>query len=189
MGLRASDDDRERAVGFLRAQQALGRLTLDELEERSAAAWSAIEVADLDALVADLPAAPAAPAAPPPPVARRLPRVPGRIGFSARWRAPVHRSSAMADLLEYVAPPMHAYGYEIVERTPSRLVFDHSRTPGWVIIPCVLLFPIGLLALLVRTHERVIVELVERGGETVFLASGVAPLSVRKAFAELEDPD
>jgi hypothetical protein len=187
MGLRASDEDRERVVGFLRAQQALGRLTLDELEERSAAAWAAVEVADLDALTADLPRA--AVPAPAPVARRRLPWIPGRMGFSARWRAPVDRSAGMAGLLEYVVPPMHAYGYELAERTSARVVFDRSRTPGWVVLPCVLLFPFGLLALLVRTHERISVELVEREGETVFLVSGVAPLSVRKAFAELEDPD
>jgi hypothetical protein len=54
------------------------------------------------------------------------------------------------------------------------------------VFPCVLLFPFGLLTLLIRTHERITVELIEREGETVFLASGVAPLSVRKAFADLE---
>jgi DUF1707 SHOCT-like domain len=185
MGLRASDEDRERTVDFLRAQQALGRLTLDELEERSAAAWGAVEVADLERLTADLPRQPAP--APAPVAPRRGPRAPGRLGFSAPWRAPGDQASAMTELLEHVAPPMHAYGYELVERTPARLVFDRSRTPAWVVFPCVLLFPFGLLTLLIRTHERITVELIEREGETVFLASGVAPLSVRKAFAELED--
>src|SRR4051794_5026196 len=130
MGLRASDEDRERTVAFLRTQQAAGRLTVEELEERSAAAWAAVEVADLDRLMADLPRAPAAPVQAP--LARRRgPRMPGRMGFSARWRAPVARASGMADLLEHVAPPMHAYGYELVERDATRLVFDRSRTPGW----------------------------------------------------------
>jgi hypothetical protein len=187
MGLRASDDDRERAVEFLRHQQALGRLTVDELEERSAAAWAAVEVADLDRLMADLPAQPAAP-----PVAapltrrRRAPRVPGWLRFSARWNAPIQPDVAMGDLLEHVVPPMLAYGFEITERTPERLVFDYSRTPAWVVVPCVFLFPFGLLALLIKTHNRVTVELADRRGETLLVAHGVAPLSVRRAFAELE---
>jgi hypothetical protein len=183
MGLRASDEDRERTVAYLRTQQAAGRLTLDELEERSAGAWAAIEVVELDRLTADLPPPPI-----PIPLAprRRPPRIPGRFAFTTRWRAPVGREEAMADLLEHVVPPMHAYGYQIVERTPGRVVFDITRTPAWVILPCVFLFPIGLFALLVRTHEQITVEFVERGAETVLVAHGVGPLSVRKAFAGLE---
>jgi hypothetical protein len=188
MGLRASDNDRERVVDFLRAQQALGRLTLDELEERSAAAWAAVEVADLDHLMADLPSA--ALPGPPQSVAvaprRGAPWFPGWRPFSVRWRVRARPNAVMADLLEDVAPPMLAYGFEISERSPDRVVFDYPRTPGWVILPCVFLFPVGLLALLIRTHDRVTVELAERGGETVLIAHGMAPLSVRKAFAELE---
>jgi hypothetical protein len=188
MGLRASDEERERVVGFLRAQQALGRLTLDELEERSAAAWAAVEVADLDRLMADLPRTPVP--GPPPAVAvrprPRAPWFPGWRNFSVRWRVRARPNAVMADLLEDVAPPMLAYGFKIEERTPDRVVFTYPRTPGWVILPCVFLFPFGLLALLIRTHDRVTVELADRGGETVLIAHGLAPLSVRKAFAELE---
>jgi hypothetical protein len=188
MGLRASDEDRERVVDFLRAQQGLGRLTLDELEERSAAAWAAVEVTELDALMADLPHSPAPARAP---VARRrAPWLPGWVGFSVRWRAPARPGVVMADLLEDVVPSMVRYGFEITERTPQRIVFTYSRTPYWVIIPGILLFPFGLLAaVFVKSHDRVTVELADRGGGTLLVAHGVAPLSVRKAFAELEDPD
>ena len=187
MGLRASDEERERTVDFLRSQQAAGRLTLDELEERSAAAWAAVEVADLDALTADLPR----PQAPPPVRVeaarpRSQPWLPGTRGFGARWHTRAPRAAVMDDLIRDVAPRMTAYGYDIVERTPDRVVFDLVRTPGWVIIPCVFLFPIGLFALLVKTHDRVTVDLLERGGETILVAHGIAPLSVRRAFAELE---
>jgi hypothetical protein len=185
MGLRASDQDREGTVDFLRAQQAVGRLTLDELEERSAAAWGAVEVAELERLTADLPSAEAP--APPPLPARRRPRgVPGTRGFTARWKARARRTDVMDELLRDVVPAMSAYGYEIVERTPDRVVFDLARTPRWVIVPILLLFPIGFLALLVKTHDRVTVELLEHDGETQLVAHGIAPLSVRRAFADLE---
>jgi hypothetical protein len=185
MGLRASDEDRERTVAYLRTQQAAGRLTVDELEERSAAAFAAVDVGDLAALLADLPAPPAGPppaAAP----ARKPPRIPGRIGFSARWQAPTRASVAMAELLAHVAPPMQAYGYDLTERTELRVVFERVRTPTWVVIPCVLLFPIGLFTLLIRNRERVVIELAERGDGTLLVAHGTAPLAVRKAFAGLE---
>jgi len=52
--LRASDADRDRAVGQLREHSLAGRLTVEELDERSAAAFAAKTVGELDALLADL---------------------------------------------------------------------------------------------------------------------------------------
>lgn len=52
---RASDADRERVVEALREQTAIGRLTLEELEERSGAAYAARTWDDLRPLLADLP--------------------------------------------------------------------------------------------------------------------------------------
>ena len=52
----ASSADRERAVGVLRAGFAEGRLTQDELGDRTARAYAARTYGDLWALTADLPA-------------------------------------------------------------------------------------------------------------------------------------
>jgi ferric-dicitrate binding protein FerR (iron transport regulator) len=54
--LRASDLDRERAVAFLKAHYAEGRLTSDELAWRSDAAYRAVGMAELRRLSRDLPA-------------------------------------------------------------------------------------------------------------------------------------
>jgi hypothetical protein len=67
--LRASDADRELTAGRLRHACAEGRLTADELDERLAAAWAARDTAELERLVADLPAPTPAP---PPPRGRSL---------------------------------------------------------------------------------------------------------------------
>ena len=61
-GLRASDADRETAVKALHDAFTLGLLTMEECDERMAAAYAARYVRDLRPLTADLPAAP--PAAP-----------------------------------------------------------------------------------------------------------------------------
>jgi hypothetical protein len=53
--LRISDDDREAAVRALGEQYAEGRLTKDEFDERSDAAWSARTRGDLGPLFEDLP--------------------------------------------------------------------------------------------------------------------------------------
>ena len=55
-GLRLSDADRQAAVDLLSEQYAQGRLTRDELDERSDAVWSAKIHGDLSPLFADLPA-------------------------------------------------------------------------------------------------------------------------------------
>jgi Domain of unknown function (DUF1707) len=54
--VRASDLDRERAVEFLKANYAAGRLQHDELAWRSDSAYRAVRLAELDWLASDLPA-------------------------------------------------------------------------------------------------------------------------------------
>ena len=54
--IRASDDDRERAVALLREHHAAGRLTVEEFNERLDKAYAAKTLGDLDELMADLPA-------------------------------------------------------------------------------------------------------------------------------------
>lgn len=53
--IRASDADRERVVATLQQHVGAGRLTLDEFSERSATAYRARTLGELDALTRDLP--------------------------------------------------------------------------------------------------------------------------------------
>jgi Domain of unknown function (DUF1707)/2TM domain len=57
--LRASDADREQFVEALGQHHVDGRLTADELSERTGLAYQARTLGDLDALATDLPALPA----------------------------------------------------------------------------------------------------------------------------------
>ncbi len=54
--IRASDDDRERAVALLSEHHAAGRLTAEEFNERMDKAYAAKTLGDLDELMSDLPA-------------------------------------------------------------------------------------------------------------------------------------
>lgn len=54
--VRAGDTDRERVVAALQQHVAAGRLTMDEYSTRTAAAYAARTVGELDGLTADLPA-------------------------------------------------------------------------------------------------------------------------------------
>jgi hypothetical protein len=53
--IRASDRDRDAAVGTLREAYAAGRLTLDEFQERTATAYESKTWGELRSLTADLP--------------------------------------------------------------------------------------------------------------------------------------
>jgi uncharacterized membrane protein len=72
--LRVGDSERDAATAALSEHYAAGRLTKEEFDERSDAAWSARTRHDLDQLFVDLPGTPA-----PAPVRR-----PQRAG--SRWR-------------------------------------------------------------------------------------------------------
>ena len=186
MDLRASDADREQTVVALTRHHEDGRLTTDELEERIAAAWAAKYVSALATLTADLPDLTERRPEPARPGARRLPRMPGRLPFTARWRAPVAAQQAMTELLAHLAPPLHAHGYDLVDRTPDRARFARRSVPGWAILVAIFTFPVGLLALLARTEDHITIELVEEGGSTLLFAHGSGSLGIRRAFADLE---
>jgi hypothetical protein len=77
--LRAADADRERFVEALRQHHVDGRLTAEELANRTERAYAARTFGDLDALASDLP-----PLHPPAPAASRGPRRPARPPERAR---------------------------------------------------------------------------------------------------------
>jgi hypothetical protein len=72
--MRVSDADREQFVEALRQHHADGRITLEELTERTEQAYAARTFGDLDALGTDLPPIPRSPAAAPPSSADPPPR-------------------------------------------------------------------------------------------------------------------
>ena len=130
----------------------MGRLTVDELDERTALAYGAVTRGELAELLDDLPVPRDPGAAPPAPrrgARRGLPWFPGRLRVHACAGSPRRTArQAQTDLMEFVAPPMHRFGYDLVERTPERLVFERRTSPMWTLLPAIFLFPIGLLALL-----------------------------------------
>jgi hypothetical protein len=83
MDVRASDPERERALERLRAAAVEGRLTLEELADRSEAAGRAVMRRELERLVADLPAP-----LPDGPGAARPVKTVGGIRRSGAWLVP-----------------------------------------------------------------------------------------------------
>jgi hypothetical protein len=98
--LRASDADRERFVEALRQHHAEGRLTVEELTERTERAYAARALGDLDALATDLPPLP--PPAPRPRGAASSGQ-PAPPGLPPRMRpAGPQRAAAKANLLRSI---------------------------------------------------------------------------------------
>ena len=96
--LRASDADRERFVEALGRHHADGRLTTEELAERTERAYAARTLGDLDALATDLPALPtSALPRPAPPGRPAPPPLPPRL----RPAGP-RRAAAKANLLRSI---------------------------------------------------------------------------------------
>ena len=184
--LRASDADREAAVEALRHHAVAGRLDSEELEERVEKAYAAKLLSELAELQVDLPRLAVRPQ-PPADRPRRIPRMPGRLAFTYRWHSPADAKVTMRELMTFVVPPMERWGYDLTQRFDGRLRFERETRPLWTIPVAILLFPFGLLALLYKDRERVTIDLDEGEHGTQLVASGVAALPVRRAFAELED--
>lgn len=176
--LRASDAEREAAVRALRTAAEEGRLDTDELEERVAAAYAAKTRGELAALMQDLPSARAVSVPPP----ARLSYTPGLL---ARWHAPVPLAQATADVMRFVAPPLHAYGYRLVSSSRTELVYERTHRPTWTVIVAVVLFPLGLLALLHTERETITLSATDHGASTTIVAAGSAPPGLRHALSGL----
>jgi hypothetical protein len=163
-----------------------GRLTMEELDERIEKAYTAKMLSELAELQVDLPrlaVRPHRPADRP----RRRPMVPGRLAFTTRWHSPADAKLTMRELMTFVVPPMERWGYDLTQRWDGRLRFERETRPVWTILVAIFLFPFGLFALLYKDRERVTIDLDEDEHGTQLVATGVAPLPVRRAFAELED--
>jgi hypothetical protein len=179
--LRASDADRERTVAALRHHAAVGRLTVEELDVRSEQAYAASTLRELAVLQTDLPALATRPAG------RRYGLAPGWRAFTARWHAPVGAQLTMAELIAHLAPGIQGHGFVLTQRADDRLRFERRRRPAWTFVVAVLIPVFGWFALLHRDRVRITVDVAETDRGTRLVASGVAPLSIRRTFAELED--
>ena len=180
--LRASDADRERVVEVLKEQTLAGRLTVEEPGDRVAGAYQARTMSELRRLTADLPDEPAIRAQHEVPA----PRMPGNRPFSDRFEVARARGRVMAEALAHIAPPLHNAGYELTRHSPDALEFTRESRPWWTIVGAVLLFPLGLLLLLHQKRSRILITFEEHGEfGTLMTTYGVAPLPVRRAFAEL----
>ena len=180
--LRASDAEREEVARTLRAHLAAGRLTVDEFSERIERAFHASSVDELHALVADLPASRVSltPAAPPP---RRL--WPGNLPFKTRIRSAKAVGAVRDTAMRTVVPELIADGYRLTSQSPTSLILERTYRPAWTYFLAVIVFPVGLVALLHTDTSQVVIHLEPLASGTLVQVSGTARLGVRRAVREL----
>jgi hypothetical protein len=163
--VRASDEDRERVVAALKDHCTAGRLTLEELPDRVERAYAAATLPELAQLTADLPErAPTRRDAPRAP-ARKPPRMPGAAPFAETIEVDRAVAEVETAVLRQLAPLLGQTGFVLIATDRRTLTFHRS----------------GIL----RAH-RVQLTLDDLGqGRTRLTAHGLAPLAIRRAFAEL----
>ena len=93
----------------------------------------------------------------------------------------------MAELIAHLAPDIQARGFDLVQRADDRLRFERRRRPAWTFVVAILIPVFGWFALLHKEIVRITIDVAETDRGTQVVASGVAPLSIRRMVAELED--
>ena len=106
--------------------------------------------------------------------------------FTYVWDLPVPPEKAIDAAVRHIAPSLNRQRYELVERTGTRLGFSYGYRPGWVWVLVVAMPVFGLIALLHRVEERIVIELEPTpDGGSRMTVRGKAPRSVRRAFAQM----
>jgi hypothetical protein len=93
----------------------------------------------------------------------------------------------MAELIAHLAPEIQARGYDLTQRADDRLRFERRRPPAWTFVIAILIPVFGWFALLHKDRVRITIDVAESDRGTRLVASGVAPLPLRRTFAELEE--
>jgi hypothetical protein len=87
------------------------------------------------------------------------------------------------------SPYMGSYGYRLQAQDDRSFTFERSYRPTWVIVVCIILFPIGLLALLAgKKRDTILASLSPEGAEaTRIIFTGEAPDKVVDAIHRLPE--
>lgn len=92
-------------------------------------------------------------------------------------------------VLAEMTPVLQAWGYALATQGEAGISFTKSYRPVWLIVPCLLFFPLGLLSLLYRRTVGLSFTLPAHSPGSDVIVSGVAPArlaeEVSRTLAEL----
>jgi hypothetical protein len=112
--------------------------------------------------------------------------LPGNTSFAVRIHTRRPPAASVDGALAAFFPKLAGSGYHPQTEEPAKRVYARDERAAWTIVVAVLVFPLGLLALLVRSRSHVVVQAsrVEHGVTAVDIY-GTAPLAVRRAVRDL----
>jgi hypothetical protein len=63
--------------------------------------------------------------------------------------------AALAQVAGAMADLMQRQGFRLANQGPAGIVYTREYRSAWLLVPCILLFPIGLLSLLFKSHTDI----------------------------------
>jgi hypothetical protein len=105
--------------------------------------------------------------------------------FSRSLEAPRPPETVLAEALSSMAVPLSRIGYQVTSQGPAGITFVRRYRPWWVWLGVVLLFPLGLLLLLIRETAAIVVALEPTEDGCRILIDGRGPPEVDRAIATL----
>lgn len=108
--------------------------------------------------------------------------------FTRSFPTAMPPSDASLELLDLLSNATISLEYRVTAQSQEQVTLRRDYRPWWVWALCVLLFPLGLLALLIRRTSEVVVSLREKaeGGSTV-VVTGPRVKYIERLFDEIED--
>jgi hypothetical protein len=111
------------------------------------------------------------------------------VGFVVEYMFSGPPGEAHAKLLR-IAPTLGRRGFYPAQDSRQQIRFEYRHRPTWVYIACVLLFPVGLLLLLLEKELHVVNVSIDGMGETSEVTiSGQADRDVAQFLHGFEEDD
>ncbi len=96
-------------------------------------------------------------------------------------------SAVFPELLSELTEPLGRWGYELETQSEAAITYAWTYRRWWIWVLTVLLFPIGLLFLLVKDTAPVVVTLEpSNSGGTLVRVRGKGPAKVKAAFETMQ---
>lgn len=85
-----------------------------------------------------------------------------RVDFIHQVALGAQAETAGAQMFDRIIPVLVQDGYAMVAQGGNTTVFEHRFMPAWTVLVAIFLFPFGLVALLARRRETVVVVSADR---------------------------
>jgi len=107
--------------------------------------------------------------------------------FSYRFETSKAPADVLRECLSEWNAQLSGHGYNLATQSEFGLTYLRKYRPWWLVFPCLIFFPIGLLAL-IYTEEAQITATVsqDEAGATHLAVIGKAPKDIEEGFANLE---